>query len=79
MNFLNFKYLQKPVEPGSVQVLDKEMVKLIFWFISNPAIWSDKKCRPANVFYKTEKIRLVFGYSKTPMEVPIMVALNTIR
>ena len=31
------------------------MVKSFFWFISNPAIWSDWKFRPANVFCKTEK------------------------
>ena len=55
VHLLNFKYLQKPVEHGSVQVLGKEMVKSFFWFISNPAIWSDWKFRPANVFCKTEK------------------------
>ena len=55
VHLLNFKYLQKPVQRGSVQVLGKEMVKSFFWFISNPAIWSDWKFRPANVFCKTEK------------------------
>ena len=31
------------------------MVKSFCWFISNMALWSDWRCKPANVFYRNEK------------------------
>ena len=41
------------------------MVKYFFWFISNPAILSDQRCKPANAFYRKQKMfQSSFGFRR---------------
>ena len=77
-----------PLNLDPVRVLGNEMVKSIFWLNSNPEVWSDYRCKPANVFYRNEKNLSKFVWFldthgrketfKKYLQAPILFTLQTI-